>query len=113
MYEVLERFAGYAALRIRPKTGRTHQIRVHLNHIGHPVLCDKLYGGRAELTLGHLRGDPDDTSIILARQALHAARLTITHPDTGQPLEFVAPLPADIAAVLEGLRIRARSAEGI
>lgn len=103
-YEVLERFDGYAALRIQPKTGRTHQIRVHLNHIGHPVLCDKLYGGRAELTRGHLRRDPAGTSVILNRQALHAARLAIAHPETGQRLEFIAPLPADIAAVLEELR---------
>src|SRR5215472_13058923 len=68
-YEVIERFDGFAAVRVLPKTGRTHQIRVHLNAIGCPVLCDRHYGGRAQLTRGELRGDPSDTQIILERQA--------------------------------------------
>ncbi len=63
-YEVRERFAGFAAVRVLPKSGRTHQIRVHLHHIGCPVLCDRLYGGRAELTRGELRGDPADTTLL-------------------------------------------------
>ncbi len=87
-----------------PKTGRTHQIRVHLNSTGCPVLCDRLYGGRAQLTRGELTGDATDDSIILDRQALHAARLAIKHPESGERLEFLAPLAPDIAGVLAALR---------
>lgn len=103
-YEVLERFDGFAAVRIVPKTGRTHQIRVHLGHIGCPVLCDRHYGGRARLTRGELRRDPSDTQVLLERQALHALRLRIAHPDTGKRLDLEAPLPGDIQCVLAELR---------
>lgn len=103
-YEVDERFDGFAAVRVLPKTGRTHQIRVHLAHIGSPVLCDRQYGHRAEITLGEIRRDPSDTQVILGRQALHARRLKFTHPRTGKTVEIEAPLPADMTAVLEALR---------
>jgi 23S rRNA pseudouridine1911/1915/1917 synthase len=110
-YEVLERFAGFAAVRVLPKTGRTHQIRVHLAHIGCPVLCDKLYGGHAKITRGELRrrashgsSRADDNDVILSRQALHARRIKLAHPASGEPIEFIAPLPADLTAVLEELR---------
>jgi 23S rRNA pseudouridine1911/1915/1917 synthase len=103
-YEVLERFEGFAAVRIVPKTGRTHQIRVHLGHVGCPVLCDRQYGGRARITRGEIRRDPSDTLVLLDRQALHARRLRLTHPATGKALEFEAPLPSDLQAVLEELR---------
>jgi 23S rRNA pseudouridine1911/1915/1917 synthase len=102
-YEVLERFDGFAAMRLLPKTGRTHQIRVHLNHIGCPVLCDKQYGGRSRITRGEIRRDPTDAVVLLERQALHARRLRFLHPVTNEPLEVEAPLPADIAAVLGAL----------
>ncbi len=103
-YEVAERFEGFAALRVSPKTGRTHQIRVHLDHVGCPVLCDRQYGGRARITRGEIRGDPDDATVLLARQALHARRLKLLHPETGKPLTIEAPLPDDMAAVLAELR---------
>jgi 23S rRNA pseudouridine1911/1915/1917 synthase len=103
-YEVSERFDGYAALRVVPKTGRTHQIRVHLAHIGCPVLCDKLYGGRATLARGEITRDPDDRDPVLSRQALHAARLKLVHPVTEVALEFIAPLPEDMTRVLAALR---------
>jgi 23S rRNA pseudouridine1911/1915/1917 synthase len=103
-YEVVERFVGFAAVRIEPKTGRTHQIRVHLGHIGCPVLCDRQYGGRARITRGEIRRDPGDTLVLLERQALHARRLRFAHPDTGDPVEIEAPLPADMQAVLTELR---------
>lgn len=104
LYQVAERFEGYAAVRAFPKTGRTHQIRVHLAHIGHPVLCDRLYGGRAQITRGELRRDLSDEALLLDRQALHARRIKITHPVSGEPLEVVAPLPADIERTLAALR---------
>lgn len=103
-YETLERFNGFAAVSAQPKTGRTHQIRVHLHHIGCPVLCDRQYGGRGEITRGEIRRDPSDTTVLLDRQALHARRLRFLHPTTDAPLEVIAPLPADITAVLEELR---------
>jgi 23S rRNA pseudouridine1911/1915/1917 synthase len=114
-YEVVERFPGFAAVRVLPKTGRTHQIRVHLAHIGCAVLCDKLYGGRTAITRGELRRRApqalrsEDAEIVLARQALHALRIKLVHPATADPIEFTAPLPADLAAVLIELRGAAES----
>jgi 23S rRNA pseudouridine1911/1915/1917 synthase len=105
-YEVLERFHGYALVRCKPKTGRTHQIRVHLAHIGHPILADKAYSGRGAFTLGDLLG-PDHTeasTVLLDRQALHAHSLHLEHPITRQPIDFNAPLPDDMAAALAALR---------
>ncbi len=103
-YEVQERFDGFAAVKLLPKTGRTHQIRVHLNHIGCPVLCDRQYGGRAKITRGDIRRQADDELILLDRQALHARRVAFIHPATGQCVEIEAPLPADMTAVLAELR---------
>lgn len=103
-YEVVERFDGFAALRVEPKTGRTHQIRVHLTHIGCPVLCDRQYGGRSQITRGEIRRDPDDDTVLLARQALHALRLRFTHPFSGKRMEIEAPLPDDMASVLAELQ---------
>ena len=116
-YEVVERFVGYALLRIRPKTGRTHQIRLHLNHAGYPVLCDRLYAGRNpkkiyELELipreqmGQDRPAPGqvESKPLLARQALHAQRLALVHPTSGQRMEFEAPLAHDMEQTLAALR---------
>jgi len=103
-YEVAERFDGFTAFKAHPKTGRTHQIRLHLASIGCPVLCDRLYGGRAAITRGEITRKPADETVLLDRQALHARRLVITHPATNERMEFVAPLPADIEGVLEALR---------
>lgn len=90
-YRVIERFSKFTLVEAGLITGRTHQIRVHLAHLGHPVVGDPLYGGRRE-TLG------------LSRQALHAWRLSFTHPVTGRVMSFEAPLPADLAQVLALLR---------
>ncbi len=103
-YETLERFNGFSAVSAQPKTGRTHQIRVHLNHLGCPVLCDRQYGGRSQITRGEIRRDPADELLLLDRQALHARRLRFLHPVSGERIEVEAPLPADIAAVLAELR---------
>jgi 23S rRNA pseudouridine1911/1915/1917 synthase len=104
-YEVLERFSGFAAVRLVPKTGRTHQIRVHLGHLGYPVLCDKQYGGRSHITRGEIRRDPTDQLVLLDRQALHARRLKFDHPSDGRMMEIEAPIPADMQAVLDELRL--------
>lgn len=103
-YEVRERFRGYTLLAIRPQTGRTHQIRVHLASLGCPVLCDRLYGGRAKITRGEIRDRRENDQILLARQALHAARLQLTHPATATPLSIQAPLPTDLETTLAALR---------
>lgn len=105
-YQVRERFRGYALVRCLPRTGRTHQIRVHLAHLGHPIVADKAYSGRDRLTLAELLGSVPTESDppLIERQALHAHRLSLNHPLTGLPLEFQAPLPEDMARTLEALR---------
>ena len=102
-YEVQERFRGFALLRLQPKTGRTHQIRLHVAHIGCPVLCDRLYGGRSEITRGEVCHSID-AAILLSRQALHATTLKIQHPLTGESLQFEAPPPPDFQDALDSLR---------
>ncbi|MCY3020001.1 MAG: RluA family pseudouridine synthase [Planctomycetota bacterium] len=93
-FTVLERFPGEVFyVRALPRTGRTHQIRVHLAKSGFPVLADALYGQE--------RGLPEYG---LFRQALHAQRLSFTHPTTGAPASFEAPMPGDMAGALEKLR---------
>ncbi|MDX1963575.1 MAG: RluA family pseudouridine synthase [Pirellulales bacterium] len=109
-YEVTERFDGFSALQLLPRTGRTHQIRVHLSHIQCPVLCDKLYGGRSQITRGELRKRftstaVEDQEVLLDRQALHARRITFEHPGDGRELTFTAPLPADLERILAELRL--------
>ena len=103
-YEVMERFQGFALVRAKPKTGRTHQIRVHLAHIGTPVFCDRLYGGRAQLVLKDLTRRDGDDEVLLTRQALHARRIKFSHPETGQPLEIEAELPDDMERTLKAIR---------
>ena len=101
-FEVVERFRNAALVRVTPKTGRTHQIRVHLAAIGCPVLCDGLYSGRTVIEPGLLGLPPGPP--LLGRQALHAARLCLDHPASGQRTEFTAPLPADMDRLLAVLR---------
>ena len=90
-FRVLERYRGYALLECQLETGRTHQIRVHLSFIGHPVVSDPLYGTRKP----HLGMPP---------QALHARQLSFRHPATGEWMEFTAEPPADMMAVIQRLR---------
>ena len=101
-WKVIERFDGLTLLKILPETGRTHQIRVHLSALGHPILCDPLYGRK---------GAPQDPilkecSRRLNRQALHAHRLGFLHPRTGERVEFVSPIPKDISEVIDWLRMQ-------
>ncbi len=105
IFEVKERIDGFALVAVRPKTGRTHQIRVHMAHAGSPVLCDKLYSGRAKLTRNDLFRDGDDGEL-LTRQALHAHRIEFSHPDTGETVSFQADLPEDMQQTVEALRQR-------
>jgi 23S rRNA pseudouridine1911/1915/1917 synthase len=109
VFQVVERFRGFAVMQVMPKTGRTHQIRVHLAHIGCPVLCDRLYSGRASLTEAMLHGGVDqaagdDQSAILNRQALHAQKISFLHPTKNNPITVEAPLPADLIRCWEALR---------
>ncbi len=112
LFKVVKRFKGFAVVQVFPKTGRTHQIRVHMAHIGCPILCDRLYSGRASITEAMLHGKTDqcaadDATALLNRQALHAQKISLQHPTTGKPISFTAPLPADIVATLDALeRIR-------
>lgn len=98
-YEVLERFGAFAHVRCLPRTGRTHQIRVHMTAIGHSLVGDRLYRSR-QRQHDRLPADAPDP----ARHCLHALRLTLPHPQTEQPIEFEAPLPADFEALLAWLR---------
>lgn len=96
-FRVLERFGRYTYLELELETGRTHQIRVHMASLGHPLLGDTLYGG----------GNTDfekKNSKIISGQCLHAKRLSFTHPDTGELMFFECPLPRDFEAVLSKLR---------
>ena len=106
---VVQRYRAHTLVEARLETGRTHQIRVHLAHIGHPILGDPVYGGRRRIPpacgpalLAALAG--------LKRQALHAARLSLRHPATGQRLEWESPLPADLRALLDALEADLRGA---
>jgi len=90
-YRVLERFEGHTLIEARLQTGRTHQIRVHMAHIGHPLVGDPVYGRKKQ-------------KFNLPGQALHAARLILTHPVTGEQMEFTAPPPQSFSGLVEKLR---------
>jgi 23S rRNA pseudouridine1911/1915/1917 synthase len=87
---------------VRLETGRTHQIRVHLAHIKYPIVGDPVYGGRRRLPPG---ASPALIHALenFGRQALHAARLTFTHPKSGKRVSYEAPLPADLVGLLDAL----------
>jgi 23S rRNA pseudouridine1911/1915/1917 synthase len=105
-YEVLERFRGFTLCKISPRTGRTHQIRVHLASVHCPVLADKNYGGRDCLRLSDLVPDldPAQDEVLMPRQALHASRLRFYHPRLREVIEAVAPPPAEFEKTLAALR---------
>lgn len=96
-FTVDERFSGFTSLRLRLETGRTHQIRVHMSHLGHPVLGDPAYGGdKTQFQRRH--------PALFAGQLLHAERLTLVHPASGETMTFEAPLPQNFEDALRFLR---------
>ncbi len=102
-YRIAERLPGHTLLRVKLETGRTHQIRVHLAHIRHPLLGDPVYGGRLRL----LPGGNQELGTVLRgfrRQALHAEKLGLEHPTTGEWCEWSVDIPADMQILLETLR---------
>ncbi|MDA0836121.1 MAG: RluA family pseudouridine synthase [Planctomycetota bacterium] len=120
-YEVLTRFNGFTSVKLMPQTGRTHQLRVHLQHLGHSIVADRVYGGRAVLSRSdlsevalpesskqeHETSDAESGDVLISRQALHAYRLEFLHPQSGKKLAFEAPLREDMQqtlAALESLR---------
>lgn len=108
-YEVLERFPKATYVRLLPKTGRTHQLRVHMLSLGNVLLADSLYGGRSPVTVNDVlpRGatrPADSDRVLIERQALHAFRLCFKHPMSGKPMEFEAPFHTDMQRTLEFLR---------
>ncbi len=108
-YEVVERAGGFAWMRLLPKTGRTHQLRVHLASIGCPILADKLYSGRAKIMLCELTLNEQDQTVLIGRQALHAHRLAFAHPVTGNRLEFIAPVPAEMTTAFDLIKQHRRN----
>lgn len=102
-YRVAEHFREHTRIRLRLETGRTHQIRVHMSYLQHPLLGDTAYGGRARIPTG---ASQELTDMIRGfdRQALHAVMLRFEHPITGEELEFHAPVPDDMVAMTEALR---------
>ena len=105
-YEALERHRGFCWMRLCPQTGRTHQLRVHMHHLGNPIVADKLYEGKNCLRLSDLIGElpEDQDETLIERQALHAYKLAFDHPVSGQRMNFEAPLPADIQRALTAVR---------
>ncbi|MDF2155482.1 23S rRNA pseudouridine(1911/1915/1917) synthase RluD [Vibrio sp. CAU 1672] len=102
-YRVAEHFREHTRIRLRLETGRTHQIRVHMAYLQHPLLGDTAYGGRARIPSG---ASEELAAMIRGfdRQALHAAMLRFEHPITGEELEFHAPIPDDMVEMTEALR---------
>ncbi|HHN8305389.1 23S rRNA pseudouridine(1911/1915/1917) synthase RluD [Morganella morganii] len=110
-YRVMEHFRAHTRLRLRLETGRTHQIRVHMAHINHPLVGDQLYGGRPR----PLKGASDEFRDALRefdRQALHATMLRLYHPITGIQMEWHAPIPDDMVKLIEVLKADAQEHQG-
>ena len=108
-YRTGEDFGSYALMELHPQTGRTHQLRIHMQHILTPIVADRMYIGQSTLTksevLKSASVDPNpDDDVLIARQALHAFRLTIRHPVSGKDIQFEAPFPDDFQRTLDFLR---------
>ena len=101
-YEVVERFRGYSLVHLHPRTGRTHQLRVHMSYIGHPMAGDTFYGGH-HVSEMHLTGQGSD-SPLTSQQALHAYRIRFNHPIIEKRMELEAPPPSELARLIALLR---------
>jgi 23S rRNA pseudouridine1911/1915/1917 synthase len=101
-FRIEKRFRAHTLARVHLETGRTHQIRVHMAHVGYPIVGDQAYGGRRKLPAG---ATPELVQALqtFPRQALHAARLTLTHPKSGKRVSYDAPLPDDLDGLLDAL----------
>jgi 23S rRNA pseudouridine1911/1915/1917 synthase len=103
-YEVVESFRGFSLLELTPKTGRTHQIRVHLSYIKHPIVADDMYGGRLVYPWQLADDEPAVQQPVINRVALHAYTIEFKHPSTEKMVKFEAPLPEDMQNFLDMLR---------
>ena len=103
-YEVIEAFRGFSLLKLTPKTGRTHQIRVHLSYLKHPIVADDMYGGKLVYQWQLTDSEPLVQEPIINRIALHAFSLEFNHPATEKKVKFEAPLPDDMQNLLDMLR---------
>ena len=103
-YEVIESFRGFSLLKMTPKTGRTHQIRVHLSHIKHPIVADDMYGGKLVYPWQLADTQPEPQEPVIDRVALHASSIEFKHPATEKTVKFEAPLPQDMQTLLDMLR---------
>lgn len=109
-YRLIERFAAHTHVRCQLESGRTHQIRVHMAHVKHPLVGDPAYGGRLRLP----KGTSEELREVLSgfgHQALHARRLTLEHPASGEIVSWEAPVPEDFAELVAALRKHARSVQ--
>jgi 23S rRNA-/tRNA-specific pseudouridylate synthase len=107
-FEVLEQFSDWCLLRCTPRTGRMHQIQIHLKHAGFPIVGDELYGGK-KLWLSRLKKDyrlkeGREERPLISRAALHAEELQLTHPFTNEVLKITAPWPKDLKVAVKYLR---------
>ncbi len=109
-YRVVETFKAFSLVEADIKTGRTHQVRVHLQSIGHPLAIDAVYGKRAFIMLSEIKrqayrlGKNEEERPLMSRHTLHALQLRLEHPITNQPIDVEAPLPKDFKALLQQLR---------
>lgn len=108
LFTVIERFRGYALVKAEPETGRMHQIRVHLQEIGHPLVADADYGNGLPLLLSrlkkHYKMKPEGERPLISRPALHAEGIVILHPSTNEPVTIEAAWPKDLTVAVKYLR---------
>ncbi len=110
LYRTLENYGLASLVELRLITGRTHQIRVHMAHIGHPLLVDKWYGNREEIFLSDIKKrkyrlkEFEEELPLVSRHTLHASRINFKHPDNGQMIDIQSPLPKDLNALVNQLR---------